>query len=56
MGEPEVIVGAGGHPGGQGVALLLQRAAAGGVQGDPRAGRVAEPAFIWTLSSRLGPF
>jgi hypothetical protein len=35
MGEPEVVVGTVGHPGGQGVAFLLQRAAAGGVQGDP---------------------
>jgi hypothetical protein len=39
MGEAEVVTGAAGHPGGQGVALLLELAAAAGVQDDPGHGR-----------------
>ena len=35
MGEPEVVVAAGEHPGDEGAALALELAAAGGVQDDP---------------------
>ena len=46
MDEPQVISVAGEHPGGQCVAFLLELAAAGGVQGDPGGGRVAEPSAV----------
>jgi hypothetical protein len=46
MGEPEIVIGAGGYPDGQGVPLLLQLAAAGGVQHDPGVRGVAEPAAV----------
>jgi hypothetical protein len=54
MGEAEVVIGAGGHPGGQGVMLLLEFAAAGGVQDNPRFRCVAEPAAVLFQDFRIG--
>ena len=53
MGEPEIVTGAGAHPGGQGVPLSLQLAAAGGVQDDPGVRGVAEPAAVFFQDFRV---
>jgi hypothetical protein len=51
MGEAQVVVPAVAHPGRQGVAFALELAAAGGVEGEPGGGRVAEPAAALSRTS-----
>jgi hypothetical protein len=53
MGESEVVVAGGEHPGGEGAALALELAAEGGVDGDPGFGCLAEPAGLLVQELRV---
>ncbi len=52
-GEPEVVVLAGLHPGGEGVAFLLQLAAAAGVERDPGGRGLAVPVLVLLADFRV---
>jgi hypothetical protein len=52
-GEAQVVVPAVAHPDRQGVAFALELAAAGGVEGEPGGGRVAEPAAVLLQDFRV---